>query len=126
MCAIRGYPPPLCVNAIHQASPLIPIDTTEAGEQVVLGRDLWKFLEVNSNYTTWFRRMTDYGFVAGQDYDSISGTVARQGRGTVERVDHILTLDMAKELSMIQRTEKGRQARLYFSGLSPRYQSSSP
>lgn len=44
------------------------------------------------------QRTTAYGFVAGQDYTSISGKVAREGRGAVEQTDHIITLDMAKEL----------------------------
>ena len=91
---------------------LVPLTETEDGEQAVLGRDLWAFLEVKNDYTTWFRDMTEYGFVAGQDFSGFSQNNTT-GRGR-PRKDHIITLDMAKELSMIQRTERGKQARQYF------------
>ncbi|OLT54878.1 hypothetical protein BJF89_01195 [Corynebacterium sp. CNJ-954] len=93
---------------------LILITQTEDGRQAVSGRALHQFLEVSTEYRHWFKRMAEYGFTEGQDYTVISDRVDRQGRGTVERQDHALTLDMAKELSMIQRTERGRQARAYF------------
>lgn len=94
-------------------SALIPIRETD-GRQAVSGRDLHAFLGLGRDYTTWFKAMVEYGFTQGQDYLPVSGEVAREGRGTVERTDHVLTLDMAKELAMIQRTEKGKQARQYF------------
>jgi anti-repressor protein len=93
---------------------LIPITQTEDGRQAVSGRALHQFLEVSTEYRHWFKRMAEYGFTEGEDYTVISDRVDRQGRGTVERQDHALTLDMAKEVSMIQRNEKGRQARQYF------------
>lgn len=93
---------------------LIPLTTTDEGVQAVTGRALHEFLEVSTEYRHWFKRMTEYGFVEGQDYTVISDRVAREGRGTVERTDHIVTLDMAKEISMIQRNAKGKQARQYF------------
>lgn len=96
------------------SSPLIPTDTTDAGEIVVLGRDLWEFLGVKDRYSTWFRNMTAYGFIAGQDFTEISAKSLTSGNVGRPRKDHILTLSMAKELSMIQRTDKGKQARLYF------------
>lgn len=96
-------------------NPLIPLTSTADGIQAVIGRDLHQFLEIQSNYTTWIARLIEkYGFIAGQDYLSKNGMVERQGRGSVEQVDHILTLDMAKEVSMVQNNEKGRQARRYF------------
>ncbi len=102
------------VEIIHeQQDQLIPIREHD-GQQAVSGRDLHSFLGLGRDYTTWFKKMTEYGFVEGQDYLPISGEVAREGRGSVERKDHAITLDMAKELSMIQRTERGKQARQYF------------
>lgn len=92
---------------------LIPLRERD-GQNAVSGRDLHAFLGLGRDYTTWFKAMVEYGFAQGQDYLPISGEVAREGRGTVERTDHVLTLDMAKELAMIQRTEKGKQARQYF------------
>lgn len=106
----------MSLGANHlEHNPLIPLTATADGIQAVIGRDLHQFLEIQSNYTTWIARLIEkYGFIAGQDYLSKNGMVERQGRGSVEQVDHILTLDMAKEVSMVQNNEKGRQARRYF------------
>lgn len=91
-------------------SALIPINQTDDGQQAVSGRALHEFLEVSEKYTDWFKRMEDYGFTEGEDFVRDSG----RSTGGRPRQDHIVTLDMAKELSMIQRTERGRQARRYF------------
>ena len=93
-------------------SALIPLTTTDDGVDAVMGRDLHDFLGIGKDYSTWFKDMAGYGFVAGQDFSPISGkTSAAGGR---PRTDHIITLDMAKEIAMIQRTDRGRQARQYF------------
>ena len=88
---------------------LIPIHSNN-GAQAVMGRDLHAFLEVGRDYTNWFKQMVGYGFIEGQDFtpDLAKSTGGRP------RSDHIVSLDMAKEISMIQRTEKGKQARQYF------------
>ena len=90
---------------------LITITTNENDEQLVSGRELHKFLEVTERYSTWFERMVKYGFVENVDYTGCKffNTLARQ-----ELQDHAMKLDMAKEVSMIQRNEKGKQARQYF------------
>jgi len=77
----------------------------------VLGRDLHAFLELTERYSSWFERMLQYGFVENVDYVGCKtfNTLANQ-----DLVNHQLTLDMAKEISMIQRNDKGKQARLYF------------
>src|SRR5690606_26613774 len=67
-------------------------------------------LEVGAEYAKWFSRMVEYGFVEGQDFSSFL-TESTGGRPST---DHALTLDMAKELAMIQRTPRGQQARRYF------------
>lgn len=92
---------------------LIKITKDENGNSVVSGRDLHEFLEVNTPYTQWFERMVGYGFAENVDFIGLSQKSEKPigGRPTV---DHALTLDMAKEISMIQRTEKGKQARKYF------------
>lgn len=90
-------------------SELIPIQHHD-GAQAVMGRDLHAFLEVATPYKDWFPRMAEYGFTAGQDF---SAKMCRSTGGR-PRQDHILSLDMAKEISMIQRTDKGKQARQYF------------
>ena len=104
-------------------SDLIPIQDQGDGVQAVMGRDLHAFLEVTTPYRKWFPRMVEYGFVAGQDYTDKNVRVERDGRGAVEATDHIITLDMAKEISMIQRTAKGKQARQYFIECERRYRS---
>lgn len=92
-------------------SELIPL-TNHNGIQAVMGRDLHTFLKIGKDYSTWFKDMTEYGFVAGQDFSPISGKTSPAGGRP--RIDHIVKLDMAKEISMIQRTERGKQARQYF------------
>lgn len=92
---------------------LIPV-SYENDQPTVSGRELHKFLEVNSNYTTWFKRMTEYGFAEGTDYKAIfQKWNTAQGNETTQ-TDHQLTINMAKELCMIQRNAKGREARQYF------------
>lgn len=95
---------------------LIPIQDND-GAQAVMGRDLHAFLEVGRDYTNWFKQMVGYGFTEGQDFTLIKEeTAGRTGSPNLAntRHNHIVTLDMAKEISMIQRTEKGKQARQYF------------
>lgn len=96
-------------------SELIPITQNTDGRQAVSGRDLHEFLGIRAHYKDWFRRMCEYGFSEGQDYVLKSERSASPaGMPDRPRLNHVLTLDMAKELSMIQRTERGRQARAYF------------
>lgn len=93
---------------------LIKITKDDNGNSVVSGRDLHDFLEVGTQYTKWFDRMVDYGFTENTDFVAISQKrLTAQGNETTY-IDHALTLDMAKEISMIQRTDKGKQARQYF------------
>lgn len=92
-------------------SELIPIRNND-GAQAVLGRDLHAFLEIGKDYSTWFKDMCQYGFIAGQDFTPKSGKTSEVGGRP--RIDHIISLEMAKELCMIQRSPLGRQARLYF------------
>ena len=82
----------------------------DSDRPTVSGRDLHNFLEVKTSYKDWFPRMCDYGFKEGLDFCSFLSESTGGGPAT----DHQLTIDMAKELCMIQRTEKGKQARQYF------------
>ncbi|MHC9590577.1 phage antirepressor KilAC domain-containing protein [Corynebacterium diphtheriae] len=90
-------------------SELIPLHTQD-GVQAVMGRDLHNFLEVTTAYKDWFPRMVEYGFEEGKDFSSKMS----ESTGGRPHKDHVISLDMAKEISMIQRTEKGKQARQYF------------
>ncbi|MHD0044965.1 phage antirepressor KilAC domain-containing protein [Corynebacterium diphtheriae] len=91
-------------------SHLIPLHDND-GVQAVMGRDLHKFLEVPTRYNDWIGRLVEkYGFIAGQDFCS----KLSKSTGGRPSEDHILTMDMAKEISMVQNNEKGKQARQYF------------
>lgn len=82
----------------------------------VLARELHKFLEVGTKFQDWFKRMCEYGFTEGVDFNTIKiDQVHSQKRErTYSSTDYQLTIEMAKEISMIQRNEKGKQARQYF------------
>lgn len=81
-------------------------------ENKVDGRSLHEFLQIESNYTTWFNRMCEYGFTEGVDFfPKMEETSPNGGRPSI---NHDMTIEMAKEISMIQRNERGKQARLYF------------
>lgn len=97
---------------------LIKTTTNEQGNIVVGGRDLHKFLEVGKDFSTWFKDMTNYGFEEGKDFTPISG----KSNGGRPRTEYAMSLDMAKEISMIQRNEKGKRARKYFIDVEKQYQ----
>ena len=99
---------------------LIPVEKDEQGNVVVSGRELHDFLEINTPYTQWFERMVGYGFDENVDFIGLSQKSEKPIGGRPQQ-DHALTLDMAKEISMIQRTERGKQARQYFLEVEKRY-----
>lgn len=82
----------------------------EAGEPTVSARDLHEGLEINSNFTTWFGRMAEFGFEEGKDFFP----KMEESTGGRPSTDYEISADMAKQICMIQRTEKGRQYRQYF------------
>ncbi|MGJ8731381.1 phage antirepressor KilAC domain-containing protein [Listeria aquatica] len=93
---------------------LVTTHQNESGDIIVSARELHEFLAIKTQYTKWFDRMTEYGFVEKTDYIAVSQKrITAQGNETVY-FDHHIKLPMAKEISMIQRTEKGKQARQYF------------
>ncbi|MDT2686308.1 ORF6C domain-containing protein [Enterococcus gallinarum] len=99
---------------------LIPIIVNENNEQLVSGRELYEFLEVATPYTQWFERMVEYGFTENVDFIGLSQK-SEKPQGGRPMLDHAISLDMAKEISMIQRTEKGKQARQYFIQVEKEY-----
>lgn len=102
---------------------LITVTLNDSHEPVVSGRQLHEALGVRTRYDNWFSRMTEYGFTENQDYlvTSIFGHNSNGGRQN--KVDHIVKLDMAKEIAMIQRTDKGKQVRTYFIQIEKDYNS---
>lgn len=88
---------------------LIKVDYT-TDRPTVSARELHEFLEVKTAYKDWFPRMCEYGFTEGQDFCSFLS----ESTGGRPAQDAQLTIDMAKEICMLQRNEKGKQARQYF------------
>ena len=85
----------------------------EADRITLSARELHEFLEIQTRFNVWFPRMIEYGFNENVDYRRVSQKCATLG-GMQEKVDYEISIDMAKEIAMIQRNEKGRQARQYF------------
>lgn len=105
----------------HPVNPdqdLIPVFEGEIGGVKTLmvdGRTLHQFLKSEQKFSDWMKvRLDDYGFVEHVDF--LLHKVMRQNgqRGGHNRIDYSLTLDMAKELAMVERNEMGRLARRYF------------
>ena len=89
---------------------LIKVSQNENGKQVVSARELHLFLEVKTDFTDWCKQMFNYGFENGVDY-----SLFKIGERSVHnKVDYVLTLDCAKSIGMIQKSEKGTQIRNYF------------
>ena len=86
------------------------------GRQLVSGRELHEFLEIRTKYKDWFRRMVEYGFEEAIDFIRVAQKRATNNlkNPVTTVIDHAISIDMAKEISMIQRTEKGKIARQYF------------
>lgn len=89
---------------------LIKVNYENANQPTVMGRELWKALEIKIPYLEWFSRISKYGFIENLDF-CIKTKVYNNGN---LGVDHQLTLDMAKELCILQRNEKGQTLRQYF------------
>ena len=93
---------------------LIKIEVKD-GQQLASGRELHKFLEIKTPYTQWFERMCEYGFNENTDFILVSQKSESSNiTGVKVLQDHLMTLNMAKEISMLQRNEKGKEARTYF------------
>lgn len=102
---------------------LINVTLNDNHEPVVSGRQLHETLGVKTRYNDWFNRMIEFGFTENEDYLAITQKrVTAQGNAT-HQTDHIIKLDMAKEIAMIQRTDKGKEVRQYFIQIEKDYNS---
>lgn len=90
---------------------LIKITQDLNGNNLVSARELHTFLEVDTAFRHWAVRMFEYGFTESIDYTPFN---FEHPQNKQELIDYALTIDCAKEIAMIQRTEKGKQARQYF------------
>lgn len=93
--------------------PIISHELSGQNERCVNARDLHRFLQVGRDFSNWLKnRIEEYGFIENQDFRIFAKT-GEKSRGR-KAIEYYLTLEMAKELSMVERTEKGREARQYF------------
>jgi anti-repressor protein len=88
----------------------------ENEKPTVSGRELHEKLEITTPYHKWFPRMVTYGFAENKDYLLVGQICSTNNpkNPTTTRIDHALSLSMAKELCMLQRSEKGKRFRKYF------------
>lgn len=102
---------------------LVPVYETSTGEKVVYGSELHEVLEVKSNYREWIkRRVLDIDAEEDEDFTTVEiPTVS----GGTSKKDHIIKLDTAKEMAMLERNEKGKQVRRYFIQVEKKYKSAS-
>lgn len=116
---ITNLEPVVMVAEAREDVELVPlgeelnIRTDENGETLISGRELHESLKVATPYRIWFPRMVEYGFTENVDYIAIvQKCTTAQGNETTFK-DHLLKLDMAKEIAMIQRTPEGKRIRQY-------------
>lgn len=86
----------------------------ETEQPTVSARDLHEGLEIGTKFATWFPRMAEYGFLENVDYKICYPNLGSENHGGQNMVDYQISVDMAKQICMIQRTDKGRQYRQYF------------
>ena len=90
---------------------LIKLTKNSQGIETVNARQLHAFLEVKSKFADWFKnRVSEFGFIENSDFVSVSKILESGGRS----IEYHISIDMAKELSKLERNDKGKQARLYF------------
>lgn len=88
---------------------LIKVNYEDDNRPTVSGRELHEALEVETPYHKWFPRMCKYGFTENEDYTVTDVFVPNSNGGKQMQINHSLTIPMAKELCMLQRTEKGKE-----------------
>lgn len=85
--------------------------TTNGDKLTLSARELHKELNVTDRFTRWFERMEEYGFEENVDFTSVKSSTLVNNGATRELQDYQITLDMAKEIAMLQRNEKGKEIR---------------
>lgn len=90
---------------------LVKVQEKENGEQLISARELYEFLELKERFSKWFERMLKYSFILNEDYTPYQMVHPKNNQ---EIQDFELKIDMAKELCMLAKNEKGKQARKYF------------
>lgn len=92
--------------------------------QTTSARNLWEFLDKPyTEFMKWFNKYKDYGFTENEDYRELRIKIRTSNHAEHDAIDYEITIDMAKELSMLQKTEKGKIARKYFIELEKQWNS---
>ena len=103
---------------------LIKVHYDSADRPTVSGRELHEALGVETPYTTWVKRMCEYGFSENIDFATrFPNLESKNQHGGQNKIDHQITIPMAKELCMLQRTDKGKQMRQYFIAVEEQWNS---
>lgn len=109
-------------NPSDSPADLIPVQVTRDGKHTTVrvdARTLHKALGVGKDFSTWLtERIKEYGFVEGAEFSPVVGKTSRKGGRP--RIDYLLTLGMAKELAMVERSDVGQRVRRYFITLEER------
>ena len=86
----------------------------------VNARELWEYLESKQDFSTWIKaRIDKFDFIEGEDY--LFHKIMENPQGGRPQIDYIITIDMAKELAMVENNEKGKQARKYFINIEKQF-----
>lgn len=94
------------------------------GERITFSaRELHEFLEITERFSSWFERMKQYGFEEGTDFTGVKKLTPVNNGAKIELQDYQIIIGMAKEIAMIQRNAKGKQARQYFLEIERRWNS---
>ncbi len=99
---------------------LVPVYETSTGEKVVYGTELHKVLEVKSRFNDWIKnRLNDCEALEKEDFDTLTKNLVNGGK----QKEYIIKLDIAKEMAMLERNDKGKQVRRYFIQIEKKYKS---
>lgn len=105
---------------------LLPIKNNN-GSKAVNARDLHSFLESRQQFSDWIKgRINQYGFVENQDFQILASENYEASWGGSNKVEYALSIDMAKELSMVERNERGKEARRYFIACEEKLKTDAP
>lgn len=100
---------------------LVPVYKTNTGEKVVYGTELYKHLGSKRQYSDWVKsRLAECDATENIDYQSFSQNNEKPTGGRPKQ-EHIIKLDTAKEMAMLERNEKGKQVRRYFIQVEKKY-----
>lgn len=98
---------------------LVPVYETSTGEKVVYGTELYEVLGVKSRFNDWVtNRLKDCEAVENEDFQGFTKNLVKGGRPQTE---YLIKLDIAKEMAMLERNEKGKQVRRYFIQIEKKY-----